>query len=220
MIRLTTPILMATLSLIMSAYTHTADAQVVAAQAAKRSSIPISYLPYTITAPGTYVLTGNLSYTGGGTNPAINITGVNGQIIIDLKGFTITSDVGTDYKACVYIVGGANAITMRNGSITMFEEGIYANGVSNVTVNKINFDQDVYGVFFEDVTTSLVNNCGFNSSNSGPRYGIYDYQTLGGNSYSNNSFVNCEDPLSIVAVPQNPTPLVLDHCQFAPPPSN
>lgn len=56
------------LSLIMSAITaQAAPIQPATTQAAKGTSTPISQsqLPLTIDKPGTYVLTGNLSYTSG-----------------------------------------------------------------------------------------------------------------------------------------------------------
>jgi hypothetical protein len=65
--KLKNTLLMAVLGLTMSALTlHTAHAQVVQTQAAKSASIKISALPFNITAPGTYVLTGNLNYSGDG----------------------------------------------------------------------------------------------------------------------------------------------------------
>jgi hypothetical protein len=219
-------LLMAAFGLIMSALTvQAANTQLATTQAAKSTTIPISFLPFPpITAPGTYVVTGNLSYTSGGTNPAISINGpIAGPVIVDLKGFTITSDVGTDFKACVSITGGTGLYptTIRNGTITTFEEGVLAYQESNVTVNNVIFNQDVEGVFFNFVTSSTVNNCRFNGGNGGPAsYGIYDYQTPGGNSYNNNAFLNIFSPLTVVSVFQNQTPLVLDRCQFSPPPSN
>jgi hypothetical protein len=77
-------------------------------------------------------------------------------VIVDLKGFTITSDVGTDFKACVSISGGTGLypITIRNGTITTFSEGVFANSVSNITVNNVVFDQNIEGVSFEFVDSS------------------------------------------------------------------
>jgi hypothetical protein len=95
-------LLTAALSLITSALTpHIAHAQTALAQAVKKASIPITQLPYNITAPGTYVLTGNMSYISGSSFGAISIIGpITGPVVVDLKGFTITSDVA-DSKACV-----------------------------------------------------------------------------------------------------------------------
>jgi hypothetical protein len=167
-----------------------------------------------------------LSYIGGGTNPAITINGdIAGPVIIDLKGFTLTSDVPTEFKPCVSISGstGLYPITIRNGTITMFEQGVFDSGVPNVTVNNVNFNQDVVGVDFRFVTGSTVNNCHFTvvGSNIGGAapYGISDYQTPGGNSYNNNTFVGIFSPLYVVSVFNSTTPLMLDRCQFAPPPT-
>jgi hypothetical protein len=188
------------------------------------ANIKISSLPFYITAPGTYVLTGNPSYVGGGTNPAISINGtIAGPVIVDLKGFTITSDVGTDYKACVSISGGTGLypITIRNGTIATFEEGVLDYQVPNVTVNNVTFNLDVQGVMFEFVTASTVNNCHFNGQWSGlGSNGIEDYETPGGNSYNDNTFVAVYSPLTVISVFQNQTPLELERCQFSPPPSN
>jgi hypothetical protein len=50
---------------------------------------------------------------------------IAGPVVVDLKGFTITSDVA-DSKACVVISGGTGTYptTARNGTITMFANGI------------------------------------------------------------------------------------------------
>ena len=87
MIRTTTLLLTVSLSLIMSAIT---------AQAAPKKNPPppiqISSLPFVISAPGTYVLTANLTapitpYKVGAINIA---TVIIGPVIVDLKGFAIT----------------------------------------------------------------------------------------------------------------------------------
>jgi hypothetical protein len=149
--------------------------------------IKISSLPFNITAPGTYVLTGNLSYTSGSNFGAISISGqVEGPVVVDLKGFTITSDVA-DSKACVLVRDGTGTfpITIRNGTITTFANGINDFEVSNITIKNVIFNQDQTGVVFgQFVGSSTVSNCTFNSC------GIYDYVSPGGNSYNNNTFVS------------------------------
>jgi hypothetical protein len=53
----------AALGLTMSALAvQTATAQTVTAQAAPPTNIPISSVPFVISAPGTYVLTGDLNF--------------------------------------------------------------------------------------------------------------------------------------------------------------
>jgi hypothetical protein len=71
----TTLILMAALGLTISA------------TALQAANIQILSLPFNITAPGNYVLTGNFNYSG---SPAINITGpFSGPVVLNLKGHTI-----------------------------------------------------------------------------------------------------------------------------------
>src|SRR5215469_13468265 len=58
------------------------------------SKIPINSLPFNITAPGTYVVTRNLTFSvSSGGNPVAAITvptSLSGPVVIDLKGFTLT----------------------------------------------------------------------------------------------------------------------------------
>ena len=49
--------------------------------------------------------------------------------------------------------------------------------------------------------------------------GIIDFLSPGGNDYSNNTFTNIYQRLSIYGLDANMT-VVLDGCHFAPPPSN
>jgi len=119
------------------------------AQAASLTTIAQSQLPFTISTAGTYVLTGNMSYTSGSTFGAINIIGsIAGPVILDLKGFTITGVPSPDFgEDCISIFGsntGLYPITIRNGTITEFATGVDANlsrvtTVSNVTVNNVYF---------------------------------------------------------------------------------
>src|SRR5262245_1924237 len=87
-------ILLATaLGLIISALSaQTGYAQSVAT---KPASIPISSLPFDISAPGNYVLTGNLSTDAPGCI-IIHTPLINGTVTVDLKGFTINGFGGHD----------------------------------------------------------------------------------------------------------------------------
>jgi Right handed beta helix region len=191
--------------------------------ASKSASISISSLPFTITAPGTYVLTGNLF--GGGTTPAaILINGtIAAPVVLDLKGFTIT---GNNTNSCIlFTSGGTNLypVTIRNGTITKFFNGVITNAntgnFSNITINHIVFDQNIAGVDFAFTNSSTVSNCTFKSMSP---YGILDYQSTGGNSYNNIIFVGSGAPLYVQSQFQTygGSPLVLDRCDFAAPPSN
>jgi hypothetical protein len=53
--------------------------------------IPISELPFNITAPGTYVCTSNLSYTGTGTAITITVSpSLSAPVTLNLRGYTLT----------------------------------------------------------------------------------------------------------------------------------
>lgn len=84
---------------------------------------PISELPFAISQPGSYYLTGNLN----GANGGIDITADN--VSLDLMGFTIShSGFFSDYG--IYFDGRSN-ITIRNGTVTGFPlAGIYQGDVN------------------------------------------------------------------------------------------
>ena len=73
---------------------------------------PISSLPYTITNPGSYYLTTNLTKVGG-TNNGISLSG--GDITLDLNGFYLqgVSNGGSG----IYVTGSFSNLVVRNGSI-------------------------------------------------------------------------------------------------------
>jgi hypothetical protein len=219
---------MAALSLTMSA---------IAAQAA---DIQITSLPFTIAAPGTYVITGNLSFTAP-TSPftstffaAILIpTSLPGPVILDLKGFTLTSN-GANITASVGVgIGGtfvgplvANAfpITVKNGSLKNFQVGIWASQaaavipppLTNIEVSNMSFSSLEQGIIFIEVNSSTVKNCTFNKGS-----GIEDSLSAGGNQYTTLTFNNAGETLTIasdrggVGLPH--TTSVLEDCRFAPP---
>lgn len=78
-----------------------------------RTAIPAQAATYTISAPGNYVLTGNITVASG---DGINITASN--VTVDLNGFTITSTVGAAAGAGVRIGNNSRNIRIHNGSIT------------------------------------------------------------------------------------------------------
>ena len=97
-------------------------------------------------APGTYALIRNLNYPAGQTIPAIVIANnLTGAVIVDLKGFTITSG-GDGFGVSIgyYDVAATNAfpITIRNGTLTNFLVGIDASqgghaGLTNITLDHL-----------------------------------------------------------------------------------
>jgi hypothetical protein len=77
--------------------------------AAQSANIKISSLPFAITAPGTYVVTGNLSSSEIQNVAAITIsTSISGPVILDLKGFTLTGSGGDSIGIGIGLFAGTN----------------------------------------------------------------------------------------------------------------
>jgi hypothetical protein len=188
MIRTTTLILTVSLNLIMSG---------IALQAA---NIQILSLPYTISAPGTYVLTKNLTYSAQ-QGAAINIlTTLAGPVALDFKGHTIAG-VGAGNTSFGVEIGGVSEyaentypITISNGTVQGFAIGIDAEqgnraNTTELTVKNMQFSTvtttvATYGVKLLNTSYSSINNCVF----TGTEYGINDDVTGGNNKYLNNTF--------------------------------
>ncbi len=68
------------------------------------------------------------------------------------------------------------------------------------------------GVIFSQVDSSTITNCTFFSADTG----IEDYQSQGGNSYSNNTFVGTGEMLTIGGQ-NNGVPTTLANCRFGGP---
>ena len=213
---------MAALGLITSA-----AAQVVS------NPITISALPYTITAPGTYILASNLSFTvAAGTTsatPAIKIaTNILGQVVLDFRGHTITSNgngsVGVGIGVFVTRgVANVHPITVGNGTLQNFSFGVWAESgsttvfLSNITVHDMTInilEQSKLlnaGIFYDIVNNSIVRNCTITHSN----VGIEDDLSAGGNKYLNITFHSVGETLSC-AGDQNGINAVLEACEYAP----
>ena len=96
----------------------------------------ISSLPYTITASGTYYLTGDLTSTGVGITVSAN------YVTIDLKGYSLIGS-GVADAAGIVASFGSGRMVIKNGTIRYFDVGIQSEnaageflGVSNVNVTK------------------------------------------------------------------------------------
>jgi hypothetical protein len=201
--------------------------------AAQSANIQISSLPFAITAPGTYVVTGDLTFSSppdpnGNAVAAITVsTALSGPVVLDLKGFTLTGSGG--YTVGVIIGFAANTsvpntypITVRNGILQNFSVGVWAENnttLANITVNNLIFfisndpNGNGKGVIFDKVNSSTVTNCTFHAGT----FGIQDNRSDGGNSYNNDTFVGV-NPLLILA--GGSSPLISNRCQFDEPPAN
>ena len=79
----------------------------------------ITSLPYTISAPGSYYLGGNLTYAGDSHGITVNADNVT----LDLMGFTLAyTGTGTTYSG-IYMQGRKN-VEIRNGTVRGWVEGV------------------------------------------------------------------------------------------------
>jgi hypothetical protein len=209
---------------------------------AQSADVQITSLPFTIGVPGTYVITGNLSFTAP-TPPnastyyaAILVpTSLPGPVILDLKGFTLTSN-GASVTASVGVgIGGgfvgpfvANAfpITVRNGSLNSFAVGIEASQaepgpvlpppLTNIAIRNMTFFllqapvANSNGIIFGGVHSSTIKNCTFNNC----AFGINDVLSAGGNQYTDLTFNNVDE---VLVISPHAKTIVLDDCNFAAP---
>jgi hypothetical protein len=209
---------------------------------AQSADVQITSLPFTIGVPGTYVITGNLSFTAP-TPPnastyyaAILVpTSLPGPVILDLKGFTLTSN-GANVTASVGVgIGGgfvgpfvANAfpITVRNGSLNSFAVGIEASQaepgpvlpppLTNIAIRNMTFFllqapvANSNGIIFFEVDSSTIKNCTFNNC----AFGISDVLSAGGNQYTDLTFNNVDE---VLVISPHAKTIVLDDCNFAAP---
>jgi hypothetical protein len=133
--------------------------------------VPISTAPFTISQPGSYYLTTNLTVSGG---DAITIA-TNG-VTLDLNGFTISSTANPASGTAVLIGGGPQDITIQNGHIRGgvtndgsgvfngpgFWYGIYysGSGLQNVRVSGVSVSGCLYaGIYVDDGASTTVENC-------------------------------------------------------------
>jgi nitrous oxidase accessory protein NosD len=149
--------------------------------------IIISSVPYTITAPGTYVLGSNLTYSSA-AGAAITILSSN--VTLDLAGHylyfpgTPTSNVG------VYVHNAGNVI-IQNGIIAVFTYGVYFDRTGGTALNSGNIVQNLrltnitVGVVLFTVAGSIVRNNQIASLTAGSGTGIY-ISGSGGNLVSGN----------------------------------
>ncbi len=133
----------------------------------------ISSLPYTISTPGYYYLTRNLSY-----NDGHGITVNADNVTIDLMGFTLTgSYAGSSYRA-VYIPDQDN-VEIRNGTLTGWSHGVYSAAGNNHRVIGVRAVGNETGISLNH-TNHLIQGCTAYPGGFGSGWGL----SIGGGAIS------------------------------------
>jgi parallel beta-helix repeat protein len=103
--------------------------------------LPIAAVPVTISAPGSYCLTGNLA-TAITSGNAITITADN--VVLDFNGFELTGSVGaySTFNRGIY-ASQQSRITIRNGSVTGFNIGVFLDDPSPYTTAQGNLIEEM-----------------------------------------------------------------------------
>ena len=182
-------------------------------QAANFPNIPISYLPFTISAPGTYVLNTDLTLANANSF-AINMNQPVGDVVLDLKGQTL--HIKTSYGILVHLSGGAaGGITIQNGTLEGFAYGIEAttttpNKLTHLTVQNITFKNNLDPTYTssEDIHLShtngvIVKGCNFVGVG---RLGVMDKNSATGNIFTN---LSLDGQLSVNIMQDGATPLTV-----------
>jgi hypothetical protein len=133
--------------------------------------VPISSAPFTISQPGSYYLTTNLTVSGGNA-----ITIATNGVTLDLNGFTIASTAPSATGYGIYINSGLRNIAIQNGHIQGgvtnngsgvfsgpgFGYGIFYSGSvpQNVRVSGVSVSGCLYdGIYVDNGASTTVENC-------------------------------------------------------------
>jgi hypothetical protein len=125
----------------------------------------ITSLPYTISTAGVYVLDQPLTYPSG-TGNAITVKASNVTISLNGYGITNTSDQTKTSAVCIYANNVEN-VTVENGEIFGFYEGVLLNGPANGTnfnighiVQNLRLAYCIgYGIFLDYASNCVIQNC-------------------------------------------------------------
>ncbi len=113
----------------------------------------IESLPFTITTPGSYYLTGNLTSAGNG------IVVESDNVTIDLMGFTLT---GSGSGGGIYAwpnSGGYQGLVVKDGGITGFNAGIQCMNVEQLSLTDLMVTSNAtYGIYCKGQGESAGNN--------------------------------------------------------------
>jgi hypothetical protein len=173
------------------------------ASVGQAANIPITHLPFSITAPGTYVLNTDLAAPYS-KSPAITVYSPVGNIVLDLQGHTIHAapvpfrELNTASQGMlVWCNGGAYGETIiQNGTLEGFAYGLVTATASpdegaDVLFTNLTFKNDPaspvnsIAIHLNGTSGTRIVGCKFVGAG---RMGIFDDQSEVGNGYSNLHF--------------------------------
>ena len=141
---------------------------------------------YTITQPGTYVLTANVTNGGGDNFTFISETCIRiaaSNVVLDGQGHTVdgygisdTTGIGVEEGASV------SDVTVKNVHVTDWNRGVYFGNVDGATARNVNASGNSYGFFVENATGTTIRG----STANGNFIGIY-HQNARGNTFRENA---------------------------------
>jgi parallel beta-helix repeat protein len=120
---------------------------------------PISSLPYTISAPGSYYVTTNLTGVSGSDGITIIFLPVVENVTVDLNGFTLTGVAGSHNGIHAAALIAGHNYAFRNGTLRNWGmDGVNASGAMNSRFEKL----QLYGnanIGLEAGTNCIVSDC-------------------------------------------------------------
>jgi hypothetical protein len=115
----------------------------------------VGALPATISAPGTYCLAGDLAH--GGEGAAVRIAA--SDVVLDLGGFTLAGGAGPGRVTTGIEAVGVDRVTVRNGVVTGFRQGVMISGGSGHRVETVQARQNWYFGLIVYGTSSAIRDC-------------------------------------------------------------
>jgi hypothetical protein len=120
----------------------------------------ISSLPYTISTPGSYIVKSNLSCVCGGSPPGITINA--SQVTLDLNGFSLSS---TGSGSAIEGTSALTNITIENGSLAAWTQGITLPNAQNVHVHGVTVDAMTFGIYV--IGSGVIEDCSITGASVG-----------------------------------------------------
>jgi parallel beta-helix repeat protein len=159
----------------------------------------ITTVPYTISIPGFYYLTGNLTYNGSSNAITVNAN----DVTIDLMGFSLTNSGAVGITNGIYMHGCTN-VEIRNGTVHGFFGGIFesSNGINHHRISNIRaFNPGSNGLGINiglSGSQNVVKNCTA-ANNAGRGIAIGSGTIIGCEAYGNQcGFLVLSGPASII----------------------